>query len=453
MTTKLTLTLFIICIGLGNISIAQNVNIPDSNFKYYLLSEPAINTNGDGDIQVSEASTYAGSINAGMKGIADLTGIETFTALTHLDCRNNQLTSLNISFNTALTFFDCFNNSLTHLNVSANTALNTLVCSSNQLTTLDVSANTALTFLGCNNNQLTSLNVSANTALDYLNCCVNQLTSLNVSGATALTYLVCSFNPLIGLNVSGATALYTLICENDQLANLNVSDATTLNTLQCSNNQLTALNILANTALRNLECRYNLLTSLNLAANTSLSSVVCNNNQLTSLDVSANTALAAFYCDTNQLISLNLKNGSNTNFIDSQTGQVHFFAKSNSNLTCIQVDNATYSSLNWSASKDSIASYSENCFTTDIANRSNDYEITIYPNPYSSFSTLNSDKILKNAYLTVYNSQGQQMKQIKNISGQTITFNRNNLVSGLYILFLTQENKTIAWDKLLITDR
>ena len=37
-------------------------------------------------------------------------------------------------------------------------------------TNLDVSNNTALTDLECNNNQLTSLDVSQNTALTYLYC-------------------------------------------------------------------------------------------------------------------------------------------------------------------------------------------------------------------------------------------------------------------------------------------
>ena len=34
----------------------QNVNIPDANFKSALLANTAINTNGDVEIQVSEAT-------------------------------------------------------------------------------------------------------------------------------------------------------------------------------------------------------------------------------------------------------------------------------------------------------------------------------------------------------------------------------------------------------------
>ena len=40
---------------------AQNVNIPDANFKAVLVGNPGINTNGDGEIQVSEAAAFTGT--------------------------------------------------------------------------------------------------------------------------------------------------------------------------------------------------------------------------------------------------------------------------------------------------------------------------------------------------------------------------------------------------------
>ena len=176
------------------------VNIPDANFKAYLLGNSLINTNGDTEIQVSEANAFTGGISlvepkeegeGGMddiKGmnISNLTGIEAFTALTLLNCWGNQLTSLDVSQNTALTILSCGENQLTSLDVSQNTALTTLLCASNQLTTLDVSQNTALTLLGCAGNQLTSLDVrnGNNTNLTdfYANNNPN-LYCINVDGA------------------------------------------------------------------------------------------------------------------------------------------------------------------------------------------------------------------------------------------------------------------------------
>ncbi len=79
-------------------------------------------------------------------------------------------------------------------------------------------------------------------------------------------------------------------------------------------------------------------------------------------------------------------------------------------------------------------------------------KINIYPNPFSTQTTLRTDGLLKNATLTVYNSFGQTVKQIKNISGQTVTLFRDNFPSGLYFLRVTEENK-IYTDKLVITDK
>ena len=78
--------------------------------------------------------------------------------------------------------------------------------------------------------------------------------------------------------------------------------------------------------------------------------------------------------------------------------------------------------------------------------------LSIFPNPFISSSTIQTKGNLKNASLTIYNSNGQTLKQIKNISGQTVSLTRDNLPSGLYFMKLTEENKIIALEKLIITD-
>ena len=47
---------------------------------------------------------------------------------------------------------------------------------------------------------------------------------------------------------------------------------------------------------------------------------------------------------------------------------------------------------------------------------------------------------------------GQAVKRIDNLIGQTVIFNRGNLASGLYFVQLSQDNKIIASDKILIKD-
>ncbi|MES2836769.1 MAG: T9SS type A sorting domain-containing protein [Bacteroidota bacterium] len=314
-------------------AIPRNINIPDTTFKAALLANNLINTNLDGEIQVTEAATYTGNIDVSFAGISDLTGIEEFTAITYLDCNSNSLTSLDLSNNTALTNFYCRNN---------------------LLTSLDVSANTALTDFDCRGNQLTSLNVSANTALTDFDCRENQLTSLNVSTNTALISLICIQNQITSLDVSSNTLLINLYCDNNQLTSLDVSANTALAFLSCLGNQLTSLDVSTNTNLVQLNCGFNSITSLVVSANTSLTHIDCQANQLTSLDVSANTALFYLLSNNNLLTSMNIRNGNNATI-------TNFQAANNPNLTCIQVDNVANMNAAWTAAKDSIANYSTNC--------------------------------------------------------------------------------------------
>lgn len=188
-------------IGLSNIAGAQNVNIPNANFKAALVANTTINTNSDTEIQVTEAIAFAGTMNVGYLNITDLTGIEAFRAVDSLICNVNQLTSIDISTCTALRYLNCDYNALTSLDVSSNTLLTGLNCTNNPLTSLDVTANTALVVLGCGGNRITILDVSQNTALTTLVCFYDSIGSLDVSANTQLTYFDCSYNKLTSLNI------------------------------------------------------------------------------------------------------------------------------------------------------------------------------------------------------------------------------------------------------------
>lgn len=86
----------------------------------------------------------------------------------------------------------------------------------------------------------------------------------------------------------------------------------------------------------------------------------------------------------------------------------------------------------------------------DELNTDNNFKV--FPNPFSSSLNFESDKTLTNAYITVYNIHGQNVKQIKNISGRSITLHRDNLPDGLYFFCLMQDHKVIFSEKLIITD-
>ncbi|MBI3501016.1 MAG: T9SS type A sorting domain-containing protein [Bacteroidetes bacterium] len=98
--------------------------------------------------------------------------------------------------------------------------------------------------------------------------------------------------------------------------------------------------------------------------------------------------------------------------------------------------------------------------TTDISETTNNEFISVFPNPFSTQTTLQTNNLLHNATLTVDNCFGQTVAQIKNISGQTVTFPRDNLPSGLYFVRLTTPSLVLGegggevfTGKLVITDK
>ena len=81
--------------------VEPEVSIPDEAFLNALIGL-GVDLNGDGTISPSEA-TARYTLDISKKDISDLTGIEAFINLEWLYCRNNQLTSLDLSNNTHLT--------------------------------------------------------------------------------------------------------------------------------------------------------------------------------------------------------------------------------------------------------------------------------------------------------------------------------------------------------------
>jgi Leucine-rich repeat (LRR) protein len=373
------------------------VLIPDSNFEQALIdlgidSNPVI----DGRVLKSDVESVT-SLDVSSKNIADLKGIEAFTALESLDCWSNQLTSLDISNNTALSYLDCWSNQLTSLDLSNNTALSYLDCGDNQLTSLDLSANTALRSLQCYSNQLTSLNVANGNNINFTTLRAqdnSNLTCIQVDdaaysnanwvGAGFFFDAQTAFSEDCYVNISDSNFEQILInlgidsnpvidgkvlrSEVEGVTSLNVSSRnisdltgieafTALEELYCQFNQLTSLDLSANTALNILSCIENQLTALNVSNNLLLSQIKFNNNQITSLDLSSHSNLVLIDCADNQLNSLNVANGNNENIII-------FLARNNPDLTCVQVDDQAYSEANWNFGAkqfDPQTSFSEDC--------------------------------------------------------------------------------------------
>ena len=218
----------------------DEAHFPDANFRERVMG--LFDTDNNGVLSSAEinARTY---LSCSKQNITSLKGIEYLTAVTQLDCNDNQLTELDLSGNTALERLSCQRNQLTVLTLGGNTVLYNLNCLENQLTELDVSRNTALSVLACDDNQLVTLDLSQNTKLSNLSCVGNRLTELDVSGNPSLRSIRCFDNQLTRLNLDGNAKITSLTCMNNQLTELDLSGCSALGMLSCYGNQLTELDV------------------------------------------------------------------------------------------------------------------------------------------------------------------------------------------------------------------
>ncbi len=296
-------TVFDICVS--PVIPPSQVYVPDDNFEQALIDlgyDDVLD-----DYVLEENINTITTLNVSDKNIADLTGIEGFENLEELNCQKNGLTSLNVSQNLALKILSCGNGPA-------------VVDNPNQITSLDVSQNVNLEILRCDNNPLNTLDVSVNTNLITLDCIDTNITSLDVSQNTNLESLSCGYN---------------------NLTNLDISQNTLLRFLYVINSQLTTLDVSNNTQLQYLYAGSNSYTTLDVSGNTDLVLLWVSNTQLTSLDLSNNSSLESLFASSiAQLTSLDIANGANQN--------IETFSVFNTpNLTCIQVDDPTYSTTNW----------------------------------------------------------------------------------------------------------
>ncbi|WP_338733533.1 T9SS type A sorting domain-containing protein [Mangrovimonas cancribranchiae] len=365
---KKTLLLFTtyLCLGVSAI-FAQNVNIPDANFKTYLLGNASINTNSDSEISVAEAQAFTGELLINGLSISDLTGIEAFVNITRLDCYSNNLTALDVSNNLALT---------------------RLHCAANQIETLDIGANTLITDIQCHNNGvLSELNIANgnNSNINWMKAYGNSLSCIQIDAG---------FTPPADAGIyslgwtKGSSAFYNEDCAalnqivnipdanfksylvNNNSINLNGDTEITVAEAQATTELLInglsiadLTGIEAFTNLTRLDCYTNNLTTIDVSNNLALTRLHCADNQIETLDISANTLITDIQCHNNGVLNeLNIANGNNS-YINWMK------AYGNPSLTCIQVDagfsppaNSGLYVAGWT--KDNQTSYSENCIPT-----------------------------------------------------------------------------------------
>jgi len=167
--------------------------------------------------------------------------------------------------------------------------------------------------------------------------------------------LYCESNNLSTLDVDNNVNLKLIDCDYNHLTALHLNNCPDLESLFCAHNAINNLPLINNTQLQEINVSSNNLSVIHTQQLAYLTEFVCNDNQIAYLDMKNNILLDKIHCMNNDLHVLNMKNGNNNNVANND-----FKATGNPDLVCIQVDNAGWSTSNWT-NIDATSSFNENC--------------------------------------------------------------------------------------------
>lgn len=387
---------------------AQIVDIPDVNFKFILINLPCVDTDGDGnydsdvdtnddgEIQVTEAEEVLRLIVGGLN-VNSLEGIQSFISLLDLHLSGSiGLDNIDLSQNSLLEKFHCVGLPFANLDLSQNVNLIELHCGQTSIINLDLSQNQHLEIFDCGYSPLTTINLGQNSSLTILSCYNTLITEIDISQCPNIEDLFLRDNPF--------------------LTSIDLTQAPNLIEFNCNRNQI---------------------SNLDLSHNPNLEELFCSGNQLISLELSGNPNMFRINCENNLLTSLNIKNG-NSNAI------ARLIAFENPNLTCIQVDDAVYANNqicnetndgNWC--KDDWAEYNEDCILGIEEN--NLQEFAIYPNPTQNILNIETQEQIIET-IKIINLQGVIVKEV----GITDKIDISSLASGMYFIQIFSEGNRIT---------
>lgn len=423
------------------------VNIPDANFKQCLLENTEINTNGDAEIQLTEAQGFSGEIRCNGTDIIDATGLESFGNITSLDLLSNHLTQINLESNTNLLKLNLDSNPLTQLDITALINLEELSLISTQLEEIDLTQNDALMQFAIANYVFTSLDVTQNPALKDLSLGV-PLTELDLSQNLQLNKLFLGGTLLNTLNTSQNVLLDTLIVQ-DNNTDINLTSNINLKYVEIHAG-MDEIDLSQNVLLEHLDLSVNNLSTINLADNLNLKYLNVSSNQLTEVDFSPLILLEELQAGNNPFYEIDLSQNiglkrvalifhDNLTFVNMQNGHNStmqwFGAVESPNLLCVQIDEGFDPYLtNWQWQLDPHAQFTTDCSEIlSVAEEEGSNKIKIYPNPLKDILHIQSAYPVKE--IRVFDMQGKLLKTVSN----AVEISLSHLPKGMYLVQVKTE--------------
>ncbi|MGK0377724.1 MAG: hypothetical protein ACJA1Z_001535 [Patiriisocius sp.] len=321
-------------------SFAQIVNIPDPEFKQRLLnySNPVIDTNGDGEIQVSEAEAFDDVFFLGNSPTyTDITGIGAFINMTGIfgsqaqfpiaDFSNNNsleeiqiqgvLEEIILPVNTAnLEQLQVFGTQVSDLSMISNYPnLTYLEISNTNITEIDVSNNLLLESLSISSTDISELDIINNINLTGLRIRSTLLTSIDLSNVN-LVALEIGSSTLNTVDLSLQTNLESLIIGQIAEPNIGLSNNINLHNLTLAGFNHPSIDISSNTQLEDLVISSGLIDTIDLSTNPLIESIRLDSSLITEIDLSQQTNLLYYYSYNTNIPVLDLTSNVNLEWLD-----------------------------------------------------------------------------------------------------------------------------------------
>lgn len=350
MRTKLLLINFLL---LFSSLLAQETYVPDDNFEAYLETHGYGNGIANDNYVSTTAIQSVTVLAISNLGISDLTGLSDFSSLTTLNCSDNNISSIDLSFKRIFNVL-ATNNNLTYFNIKNgfNTDVNTFDVTNNPnlfcIEVDDATSNTliswgkdttarfkndcTLTYVPDNNfeNYLETHDAAGNVVTigslnslgngiagdDYVETSkIVGITSLNIASKMiaditgiedfrALEILDFSTNGVGDFDLSSNINLKELYCASNGMSSIDIGANVNLEILDCSDNSNTTIDVSTNIKLKELDISANGTTSLNLGSVSTLENINASNNNLTTLDLTNLSNLTDLNCSTNYNLNI-----------------------------------------------------------------------------------------------------------------------------------------------------
>lgn len=377
-------------------ALSQIVNIPDTDFKEYLVNYPfyTIDTNNDDEIQVAEAAAIGGNaqlIISDNLNITDLTGLGAFINIERLYIDNQTITEIDLTslisldqlfvnneFVETILFpnptnlrrislscenvasIDVFNQVnvedfffggtgdggitiLSSLVLPNSQTLNNLALDNTLLDEIDISNYVNLEYVRLIAGNFSELDISQNNSINDLHIEGTSISEVNVTNLNALETLEISISDISNIDLSNNSILRSLDLTNTNIASLDLTNNPLLINVDLADSDLTNVDYPISNDIRFLRLNGNLFENIDLSQNISVEFLRINNLYINEIDLSVMPLLSSLQCSNSSLTTIDMSQNINLEQVYMYNSLFQNLDFSNSpNIFSINTNNSDY---------------------------------------------------------------------------------------------------------------